>query len=209
MANALVRAGRCIKTYSQQVPKACDPLAKHRRPYCKQDEDLAAQRKALVILLQENHCTSAQRLVLPDYQLARFSLSRKHDLATFVHERLKRTLFDQSPPTSEIEWLCIDVDGYKIVIVYKSPPIHLQISDFPVFSQPCLYAGNFNCPQVDWVYDTNSADGECLVGWANLALLHNPKDAASFHSGRWNTSTNRILHLSVSICTVVYLTDMF
>ena len=29
-----------------------------------------------------------------------------------------------------------------------------------------------------------------LVNTNNLALLHNPKDAASFHSGDWNTSTN-------------------
>ena len=57
---------------------------------------LAAKREALVILLQETHCTSAQRLVLPDYQLAGFSLSRKHALATFVHERLKWTLLNQS-----------------------------------------------------------------------------------------------------------------
>ena len=50
---------------------------------------LAAQCEALVILLQATDCTSAQRLVLPDYQLAGFSLSRKHGLATFVHEPLK------------------------------------------------------------------------------------------------------------------------
>ena len=154
---------------------------------------LAAQREALVIQLQETHCTSAQRLVLPDYQLAGFSLSRKHGLVTFVHERLKWTLFDQSSPISETEWLCIDVDGYKIVNVYKPPPIRLQVPDLPVFPHPCLYAGDFNCQHVDWGYDANSADGECLVGWANnnnLVLLHNPKDAASLYSGRWNTSTN-------------------
>ena len=68
----------------------------------------------------------------------------------------------------------------------------MQVSDLPVFPHPCLYAGDFNCQHVDWVYDANSANEECLVGWANtnnLALLHNPKNAASFHSGRWNTST--------------------
>ena len=154
---------------------------------------LAAQREALVILLQETHCTSAHRLVLPDHKLAGFSLSRKHSLVTFVHERLNWTLFDQSPPTWEIEWLCIDVDGYMIVHVYKPPPIRLQVSDLPVFPHPCLYAGDFNCQHVDWGYDTNSADIEYLVGWTNtnnLALLHNPKDVASFHFGRWNTSTN-------------------
>ena len=154
---------------------------------------LAAQREALVILIKETHCTSAQRLVLLDYQLAGFSLNRKHGLATFVHERLKWTLFNQHPPTSEAEWLCVDVDGYKTVNVYKPPPICLQVSDFPVFPHPCLYAGDFNCQHVNWVYDPNSADRECLVGWANinnLAILHNSKDAANFHSGRWNSSNN-------------------
>ena len=100
---------------------------------------LAMQSEALVILLQETHCTDAEKLVLPNYQLAGSSLSRKHGLATFVHKRLRYTLLDQSPPTSEIEWLCVDVDGYKIVNVYKPPPTRLRTLDLPVFPHPCLY----------------------------------------------------------------------
>ena len=50
---------------------------------------LALQCEALVILLQETHCTSVERLDLPSYHLAGFSLSRKHGLVTFVHERLE------------------------------------------------------------------------------------------------------------------------
>ena len=154
---------------------------------------LATQLEAFVFLLQETHCISAKKLVLSNYQLAGFFLSRKHGLATFVHERLKWTLYDQSPTTSETEWLCVDVDGYKIVNIYKPPPTRLQVPDLPVFTHPCLYASDFNCPYVDWGYNTNSADGDCLLAWAspnNLALLHNPKDEPSFHSGRWNTGTN-------------------
>ena len=86
---------------------------------------LAMQSEALVILLQETHCTDAEKLVLPNYQLAGSSLSRKHGLATFVHVQLRYTLLDQSPLTSEIEWLCVDADGYKIVNVYKPPPMQL------------------------------------------------------------------------------------
>ena len=78
---------------------------------------LAMQSEALVILLQETHSTDAEKLVLPNYQLAGSSLSRKHGLAKFVHERLRYTLLDQSPPTSEIEWLCVNADGYIIVNV--------------------------------------------------------------------------------------------
>ena len=73
---------------------------------------LAMQFEALVILLQETQCTDAEKLVLPNYQLAGFSLSRKDGLATFDHERPNYTLLEQSLPTSEIEWLCVDVDGY-------------------------------------------------------------------------------------------------
>ena len=109
------------------------------------------QFETLVILLQETHCTDAEKLVLPNYQLAGSSLSRKHGLATFVHERLRYTLLDQSPPTSEIEWLCVNVDGYKIVNVYKPPPARLRTLDLPVFPHPCLYAGDFNCRHADWV----------------------------------------------------------
>ena len=79
---------------------------------------LALQSEALAILLQETHCTDPKKLVLPSYQLPGFSLSRKHGLATFVDKRLRYTLLDQSPPTSEIEWL-------KIVKVYKPPPTPL------------------------------------------------------------------------------------
>ena len=97
---------------------------------------LAMQSEALVILLQETHCTDAEKLVLPNYQLAGSSLSRKHGLATFVHERLRYTLLDQYPPTSEIKWLCVDADGYKILNVYKPLPTRLQTLDLPVFAHP-------------------------------------------------------------------------
>ena len=97
-------------------------------------------------------------------------------------------LLDQSPLTSEIKWLCVDVDGYKIVNVYKPTPTRLRTLDLPVFPYPYLYAGDFNCRHADWGYD-----GEYLAGWASincLALLYNAKYAASFYSGCWNTGIN-------------------
>ena len=77
----------------------------------------------------------------------------------------------------------MDVDGYKIVNVYKPPPTRFRTLDLPVFPHPCLYAGDFNCRHADWGYDNKSPDGECLTGWTSincLALLYNAKDAASF-----------------------------
>ena len=119
-------------------------------------------------------CTEVSSTELPTSWIL---LKQESWPCTFVHERLKWTLFHQSPPTSETECLCVDVEVYKIVNVYTPPPIRLQISDLPLFPHPCVYAGLFNCQHVDWDYDANSADGKCLVGWAStnsLALFHNP-----------------------------------
>ena len=132
---------------------------------------LAVHHEALIILLQETHCTSSKKLMLPSFALAGFSLSRMHDLATFVHERLKYTCLKQSHLKSETEWLCVDVDGYKIVNVYKPPPTRLRASDLLVLPHPCLYGGNFNCLHADWGYGANSVDGECVVGCTVLTTL--------------------------------------
>ena len=121
---------------------------------------LVVQYEALVSLLLKTHCTCADKLTIPGFTLAGSSLSKMHGLATFVHDRLKWTLVDQSPVTSETEWLCVDVVAYRIVNVYKPPPMRLQASDLPVFSYPVVYAGNFNCLHVNWGYRTSSADGE-------------------------------------------------
>ena len=86
----------------------------------------------------------------------------------------------------------MDVDGYKIVNVDKPLPTRLQASDLLVFPHPFLHAGDFNFSHADWCYGADSADGECLAGWASidsLAFLYDPKDSASSNSGRWNSGT--------------------
>ena len=146
-----------------------------------------------VVLLQETHCTSADRLMIPHFSLAGSVLIRKHGLATFVHEKLNWTLADHFSEGSATEWLCVDVNGVKIVNVCETPPVSLTPNAIPVFPQPCLNAGGFNCQHNDWGYHSITPDGECLTDWAansGLVLLHNPKDALSFSSGRWNTGTD-------------------
>ena len=60
-------------------------------------EQLAYKNKAFIIVLQETHCTTADKLVIPNFSLAGSILSRNHGLATFVHDRLEWSLVDQSP----------------------------------------------------------------------------------------------------------------
>ena len=97
---------------------------------------LAVQYEAFVILLEETQCTRADKLAIPDFALAGYSLTRKHGHAMFAHDRVRWTLVDQSPTTSESEWLCMDIDVCKIVNVYKPSPTQLQASDLPVFLTP-------------------------------------------------------------------------
>ena len=52
-------------------------------------EQLTYKNKAFIIVLQETHCTTAEKLVIPNFSLAKSVLSRNHGLATFVHERLE------------------------------------------------------------------------------------------------------------------------
>ena len=109
---------------------------------------------------------------------------------------LKWTLFDQSPPISEIEWVYIDVDGYKIVNIYKPPPTRLQVSELSALQHPCLYTCDFNCQHMNGDSDNNSMDCECLANWANannFIMCYNLKDAASLDFGWWLTSANQTL----------------
>ena len=78
---------------------------------------LTTKYKAFVVLLQETHCTSANRLVCPNYSLAGMVPSRTPGLATFVHDKLSWTLFDQSSTELASEGLCVVVNGIKIVNV--------------------------------------------------------------------------------------------
>jgi len=143
-------------------------------------EQLAYKNKAFIIVLQETHCTTADKLVIPNFSLAWSVLSKNHGLATFVHERLEWSLVDQSPEQSETEWLCVDIAGYKIINVYKPPRSQFTPTAIP---HPNMYVGDFNCQHVNWGYNKTSPDGESLDSWAtsnNLGLLYDPKGISQF-----------------------------
>ena len=70
---------------------------------------MAHTTQAMVILLQETHRPTADKLAITNFTLAGSILSKKHGLATFVHNDLSWTLADRSPDNSEIELLRVDV----------------------------------------------------------------------------------------------------
>ena len=121
-------------------------------------EQVACKNKAFIIVLQETHCTTADKLVIPNFSLAGSVLSRNHGLATFVHEWLECSLVDQSPEQWETEWLCVDVAGYKIMNVYKLPRSRFTPTAIPTFPHHSLYVGDFNCQHVNWGYNKTPPD---------------------------------------------------
>ena len=102
--------------------------------------------------------------------------------------------------------MCVDVDNYKIINIYKPPSTRLQTSNLPVFPYPNFYACNLNSTYSDWVYNNNNAEGGCPATWANsnnLALTYDPKDTASV---LWiiNEIPNILLHQLMIKCTTAH-----
>ena len=89
--------------------------------------------------------------------------------------------------------MCLDVDGYKIVNIYKPPPTRLRSLDLPVFPHPCLYAGDFNCRRADWVTMITVRTVSTWLPEQVLIVLPSyiiPRTPPVFYSGRWNTGTH-------------------
>ena len=82
-------------------------------------------------------CQNGRVSTYPNVQRG-FANQPKHGLSTFVHERLRYMLLDPSSSKSEIELLCLNVNDYKIVNVYKSPSTRLLSPGSPSFPSPAF-----------------------------------------------------------------------
>ena len=156
-------------------------------------EHLLQTHKATIVLLQETHSEEPSKLKIPGYHLTAHTKSSVHGIATFVRYSAKWREVGTSAPESSLEWAATEVEGITIINVYKPPPFRLQPDSLPVFNGPCLYAGDFNCRSTTWGYSSTNPDGDALEDWASasgMRLLYDPKQPDSFHSGRWNTTSN-------------------
>ena len=135
--------------------------------------------KVTVILLQETHCETTEKLTIPEFTLAAHILNKQHGLATFVRQDIEWSLEAHSEDDSQLEWLAVKVQDVTIINVFKPPPTRLTRASLPVVNHPCIYAGDFNCHLTEWGYSRSNNDGTCLVEWAsanNLTLLYKPKE---------------------------------
>ena len=93
----------------------------------------------------------------------------------------------QSSNDLDIKWLCVDIRNFEIIYVYKPLPSQMTPMSIPMFSHPCLYAGDVNCQHTNYGYTNTNEDGSCLATWAaggNLSLLYNPIPSKPVN--RWN-----------------------
>ena len=82
-------------------------------------ERLATQHNVTIILLQETHCQTMGKLVINNYELAGYIVSRRHAPAVLVRNNLSWKISDSSGEDSDIDWQCINVEGYNIINIYK------------------------------------------------------------------------------------------
>ena len=159
------------------------------------------------------HCTTTKRVFIANFELAGSSLSRKHDLATFEHKRLNWTwtLCSQSRPLLDTEWLYEDVNGYKIINIYKPPQRDCKHLTYECFLTQLFTLMTFNSTHTERGYNNNTADGYSLTTCANfigLALLYNrkdtdlynPKDPNSYHPISLLCVSYKILSMLIHAC---------
>ena len=101
-------------------------------------EPLTTQHNVIIIFLQETHCQTVGKLVITNYKLAGYTISRRHGLASFNRNNLSWKLSDSSGEESDIEWQCINVQGFNIIDIYKPSPSQMTLTSLPVFYAPCI-----------------------------------------------------------------------
>ena len=167
---------------------------------------LAQKYDPTAILPQETHASDTSRLKICGYQLAAHTESNIYVTASFVKNGSKWEIAATCPDDSILNWTAVEVEGTTVINVYKPPVSALNKTDIPIFSLPCIYAGDFNCHSTAWRYQATSSIGSALEDWASIAdvtLLHDPHQPDSFTSGRWNTTSNSDLAFTNVTSTIL------
>ena len=143
---------------------------------------------ANIVFVQETYQTSQDQLKLYGFQLTDCILNAHHGTATFAKDNLNFSHVGESDDHNPTEWISIKRENITIVNVYHPPPTTLDITSLPIPTENFIAAGDLNCRHENWGYSDSSLNGKNLANWAatnNLLILYDPKQPASFISGRW------------------------
>ena len=162
------------------------------RPKCEVIEKIATDNAISVILLQETHATSNEKIKIYGYSLIDSINHSKHGIATLVRNDLSAIAIGRSRDDSETEWITISINGeISITNIYKPP--NTPFEPPPRYEHPAIYSGDFNCHHTSWGYSRNDPDGEALYERSSLydlKVLYDPNQSKTFRSAIWNTFTN-------------------
>ena len=111
------------------------------RPKCEVIQKIAADNSIFVILLQETHASSNEKIKIYGYSLIDSIHHPKHGIATLVRNDLPASIIDHSREGSETEWLTISINGeISITNIYKPP--NAPFYPPPRYEHPATYSGD-------------------------------------------------------------------
>ena len=155
-------------------------------------QHIANQHQANILLLQETHCVTEEKLLINGFDLISFIGHNKHGIACYTKQGINARALQQSPANSAIEWCTKEALGTTFCNIYKPPPAELEISFLPTIPVNSFVCGDFNCRNIKWGYSNTDRNGSVASDWAesnNLHLLFDNKDPRTFYSGRHGTWT--------------------
>ena len=83
---------------------------------------LADENNANIILLQETHAETEEKLEIEGFNIIDYIPSKHHGIASYSSEGINANLVQKSPEVSSIQWNTVEAEGYQIVNLYKPPP---------------------------------------------------------------------------------------
>ena len=161
------------------------------RTKCEAIQHLADEHAISVILLQETHSTSDDKLKIYGFTVIGAVYHPKLGVATLVRNDLSSKLTNTSKPDSSTQRVLVAIDNITITNVYKRPKA--VFNPPPKYHHPVIYSGGFNSHDTTRGYSANDINGVSLYDWVNdldLKVLFNHKFPKTFHSAVWNTFTN-------------------
>ena len=158
---------------------------------CEVIQHLAAKHAISVILLQETHSTSDDKLKIYGLTVVGAIHHPKLGVATLVRNDLSLKLIETSKPDSATQWVSIAIDNITITNVYKLPKA--VFNPPPKYHHPTIYSGDFNSYHTTWGCSANDINSVSLHDWTNdldPKVLFNHKYPKTFYSAVWNTFTD-------------------
>jgi len=135
------------------------------------------EEKATLILVQETHQTTPDRLKLSEYTLVDYIPGKHHGIATFVSKRVMLTHVESSGDNNPTQSSVIKIQNVNVTNIYHTPPASMVPSKLPKIAGQATISSDFNCRHENWVYSSSNTNG-VLTEWQkihNLQPLHNHK----------------------------------